>query len=74
VGVQDFPGFHFPPLGDHAPELVSPKKAGVLIFFLSVNALIADFIRHTNLDKLAASVAVVDPRNVRVRFPQSKTQ
>jgi predicted nuclease of predicted toxin-antitoxin system len=36
---------------------------------LSVNAFIIDFVRRTDLDKLAACVAVVDPVHVRVRFP-----
>ena len=36
---------------------------------LSVNAFIIDFVRRTDLDKLAACVAVVDPVHVRVRYP-----
>jgi predicted nuclease of predicted toxin-antitoxin system len=36
---------------------------------LSVNAFITDFVRRTDLDKLAACVAVVDPVHVRVRYP-----
>ena len=36
---------------------------------LSVNAFIIDFVRRTDLDKLAACIAVVDPVHVRVRFP-----
>jgi predicted nuclease of predicted toxin-antitoxin system len=38
---------------------------------LSVNAFIADFIRRTDLDNLAACVAVVDPVHVRIRYPQN---
>jgi hypothetical protein len=30
---------------------------------------ITDFVRRTDLDKLAACVAVVDPVHVRVRYP-----
>jgi predicted nuclease of predicted toxin-antitoxin system len=41
---------------------------------LSVNAFIADFIRRTELEKLAGCVAVVDPVHVRIRSPQNKTQ
>jgi predicted nuclease of predicted toxin-antitoxin system len=41
---------------------------------LSVNAFIADFIRRTDLEKLAGCVAVVDPVHVRIRSPQNKTQ
>jgi predicted nuclease of predicted toxin-antitoxin system len=41
---------------------------------LSVNAFIADFIRRTDLDRLAACVAVVDPVHVRIRSPQNKTK
>jgi predicted nuclease of predicted toxin-antitoxin system len=40
---------------------------------LSVNAFIAEFIRRTELDKLAGCVAVVDPVHVRIRSPQNKT-
>jgi predicted nuclease of predicted toxin-antitoxin system len=36
---------------------------------LSVNAFITGFIRRTDLGKLAACVAVVDPVHVRVRYP-----
>lgn len=36
---------------------------------LSVNAFITDFVRRTDLDKLAACVAVVDPVHVRIRSP-----
>jgi predicted nuclease of predicted toxin-antitoxin system len=36
---------------------------------LSVNDFIIDFIRRTDLEKLAACVAVVDPVHVRVRYP-----
>jgi len=36
---------------------------------LSVNAFITDFVRRTDPDKLDACVAVVDPVNVRVRYP-----
>jgi hypothetical protein len=36
---------------------------------LSVNAFITDFVRCTDLGKLAACVAVVDPIHVRVRYP-----
>jgi len=36
---------------------------------LSVNTFITDFVRRTDLDKLDACVAVVDPVHVRVRYP-----
>jgi predicted nuclease of predicted toxin-antitoxin system len=36
---------------------------------LSVNTFITDFVRRTDLHKLAACVAVVDPVHVRVRYP-----
>jgi predicted nuclease of predicted toxin-antitoxin system len=36
---------------------------------LSVNAFITDFVRRTDLNKLDACVAVVDPVHVRVRYP-----
>ena len=36
---------------------------------LSVNTFITDFVRRTDLGKLAACVAVVDPVHVRVRYP-----
>jgi predicted nuclease of predicted toxin-antitoxin system len=36
---------------------------------LSVNTFITDFVGHTDLDKLAACVAVVDPVHVHVRYP-----
>jgi predicted nuclease of predicted toxin-antitoxin system len=36
---------------------------------LSVNTFITDFVRSTDLDKLAACVAIVDPVHVRVRYP-----
>jgi predicted nuclease of predicted toxin-antitoxin system len=36
---------------------------------ISVNSFITDFVRRTDLDKLAACVAVVDPVHVRVRYP-----
>lgn len=36
---------------------------------ISVNAFITDFVRRTDLDKLVACVAVVDPVHVRVRYP-----
>jgi len=36
---------------------------------MSVNAFITDFVRRTDLDKLAACVAVVDLVHVRVRYP-----
>ena len=36
---------------------------------LSVISFITDFVRRTDLDKLAACVAVVDPVHVRVRYP-----
>jgi predicted nuclease of predicted toxin-antitoxin system len=41
---------------------------------LSVNAFISDFIRRTDLGKLAACIAVVDPVHVRIRSPQNKTR
>jgi predicted nuclease of predicted toxin-antitoxin system len=36
---------------------------------LSVNSFITDFVRRTDLDKLAACIAVVDHVHVRVRYP-----
>jgi hypothetical protein len=36
---------------------------------LSVNTFITGFIRRTDLEKLTACVAVVDPVHVRVRYP-----
>ena len=36
---------------------------------LSVNKFITDFMRRTDLEKLAACVAVVDPVHVRIRSP-----
>ena len=41
---------------------------------LSVNAFITDFVRRTNLDKLDACVAVVDPGHVRVRYPLKNSE
>ncbi len=38
---------------------------------MSVNAFIEDFIRRTDLEKLAGCVAVVDPLHVRIRSPQT---
>ena len=38
---------------------------------LSVNSFISDFIRLTDLEKLAGCVAVVDPVYVRIRSPQT---
>jgi predicted nuclease of predicted toxin-antitoxin system len=38
---------------------------------LSMNDFVADFMRRTDLDKLAGCVAVVDPVHVRVRSPQA---
>jgi predicted nuclease of predicted toxin-antitoxin system len=40
---------------------------------LSVNDFITDFVRHTDLEKLAACVAVVDPVHVRVRYPPNNS-
>jgi predicted nuclease of predicted toxin-antitoxin system len=37
---------------------------------LSVNSFVADFIRRTDLEKLAGCIAVVDPVHVRIRSPQ----
>ncbi len=51
------PGSH-PGIILFRPALLSP---------LSVNRFIADFIRATDLNKLAGCVAVVDPIHVRVR-------
>jgi predicted nuclease of predicted toxin-antitoxin system len=48
---------------------------GVILFrplslsSLSANTFIADFVCRTDLDKLDACVAVVDPVYVRVRYP-----
>lgn len=53
------PGSH-PGIILFRPQSLSP---------LSVNKFIADFIGRTELDKLAACVAVVDPVHVRVRHP-----
>ena len=36
----------------------------------SVNFFISDFIRRTDLEKLAGCIAVVDPVHVRIRSPQ----
>lgn len=36
---------------------------------LSVNTFITGFIRRTDLEKLSACVAVVDPVHVRVHYP-----
>jgi predicted nuclease of predicted toxin-antitoxin system len=36
---------------------------------LSVNTFITDFVRRTDLDKLATCVGVVDPVHVHVRYP-----
>lgn len=58
------PGFH-PGVILFRPLSLSP---------LFVNSFIADFIRRTDLDKLAACVAVVDPVHVRIRSPQNKTR
>ena len=40
---------------------------------LSVNKFIADFVRSTDLNRLAACVAVVDPVHVRVRSPEKQS-
>ncbi len=48
---------------------------GVILFRLlslsplSVNSFVTDFVRRTDLSKLASCVAVVDPVHVRVRYP-----
>ncbi len=39
---------------------------------LSVNAFITDFIRRTDLEKLVACVAVVDPVHARIRSAPNK--
>ena len=39
---------------------------------LSVNKFIADFVGSTDLNRLAACVAVVDPVHVRVRSPEKQ--
>jgi predicted nuclease of predicted toxin-antitoxin system len=39
---------------------------------LSVNRFIADFVRSTDLHRLTACVAVVDPVRVRVRSPEKQ--
>jgi len=41
---------------------------------LSVNRFVADFVRHTDLSRLAACVAVVDPAHVRVRHPRKDAE
>lgn len=41
---------------------------------LSVNAFITGFVRGTDLEKLDACVAVVDPVHVRVRYPLKATE
>ena len=38
---------------------------------LTVNRFIADFVRSTDLEALAACVAIVDPTRVRVRSPRA---
>jgi predicted nuclease of predicted toxin-antitoxin system len=60
----------YPPGSHPGVILFRPLSLGPM----SVNAFIADFIRRTDLDKLAASVAVVDPAHVRIRYPQDKTR
>jgi predicted nuclease of predicted toxin-antitoxin system len=61
----------FADLRKHPPG----SHPGVILFRplslspLSVNAFIADFIRRTDLEKLAACVAVVDPIRVQIRTP-----
>jgi predicted nuclease of predicted toxin-antitoxin system len=66
----------FADLRKHPPG----SHPGVILFRplslspLSVNAFIADFVRRTDLEKLAACVAVVDPVRVRVRSPQNLTK
>jgi predicted nuclease of predicted toxin-antitoxin system len=41
---------------------------------LSVNTFITGFMRRTDLEKLTACVAVVDPVHVRVRYPLKSTE
>jgi predicted nuclease of predicted toxin-antitoxin system len=41
---------------------------------LSVNTFIIDFVRRTNLVKLATCVAVVDPVHVRIRYPMKASE
>ena len=60
----------YPP-GSH-PGVILFRPLSLSPFF--VNAFIADFIRRTDLGKLAACIAVVDPVHVRIRSPQNKTR
>jgi predicted nuclease of predicted toxin-antitoxin system len=41
---------------------------------LPINTFIADFVRRTDLDELAACVAIVDPVHVRVRYPPKSAE
>ncbi len=55
----------YPPGSHPGVILFRPLSLGPL----SVNSFITDFVRRTDLDKLAACIAVVDPIHVRVRYP-----
>jgi predicted nuclease of predicted toxin-antitoxin system len=58
----------YPPGSHPGIILFRPHSLGPL----SVNRFIADFIRFTDLNRLAACVAVVDPIHVRVRSPEKQ--
>jgi predicted nuclease of predicted toxin-antitoxin system len=62
----EFPDLRKYPPGSHSGVILfRPLSLGPL----TVNTLITDFVRSTDLDKLVACVAVVDPVHVRVRYP-----
>ena len=55
----------YPPGAHPGIILFRPSSFGPL----TVNRFIADFVRSTDLEALAACVAIVDPTRVRVRSP-----
>jgi predicted nuclease of predicted toxin-antitoxin system len=56
----------YPPGSHPGIILFRPLSMGPL----SVNRLVGDFVRSTDLNRLAGCVAVVDPAQVRVRSPE----
>ena len=58
----------YPPGSHPGIILFRPLSMGPL----SVNSFIADFLRSTDLPKLAGCVAVVEPGRVRVRSPEQQ--
>jgi predicted nuclease of predicted toxin-antitoxin system len=58
----------YPPGSHPGIILFRPLSMGPL----SVNRFIADFLRSTDLPKLAGCVAVVEPGRVRVRSPEQQ--